>query len=54
MDLNRDGLIDVDEFAYALKKTFGMDFLTRLEITAIMSRCDRGPCLHHYPLPTTP
>jgi Ca2+-binding EF-hand superfamily protein len=40
MDIDKDGLIDSNEFADALKTSFGMDFLTRLETTALMSRFD--------------
>ena len=40
MDTDGDGCIDGGEFSNALRKTFGMDFLTRLEITALMSRFD--------------
>eukprot|EP00667_Euglena_gracilis_P017763 EG_transcript_18789 len=39
-DSDGDGLIDATEFETAIREMFGMNFLTRLEITALMSRCD--------------
>eukprot|EP01012_Entosiphon_sulcatum_P034061 TRINITY_DN43144_c0_g1_i1.p1 TRINITY_DN43144_c0_g1~~TRINITY_DN43144_c0_g1_i1.p1 ORF type:complete len:409 (-),score=36.28 TRINITY_DN43144_c0_g1_i1:46-1272(-) len=42
VDRNGDGVIDAEEFRRCLVQTFGLDFLTPLEISAVMARFDKN------------
>eukprot|EP00668_Euglena_longa_P032322 GGOE01041631.1.p1 GENE.GGOE01041631.1~~GGOE01041631.1.p1 ORF type:complete len:373 (+),score=69.05 GGOE01041631.1:52-1170(+) len=41
-DKDGDGVINLSDFEHAMKHIFGMEYLTRVEVNALMSRLDRN------------